>query len=54
MGIVFLMVIVSVSLALVFLIIFIIGAKSGQFDEGESPAIRILKEDNKKHKKEDK
>lgn len=36
----------SVSLALVFLILFIIGAKKGQFDEDESPAIRMLK-DNK-------
>lgn len=54
MGIVFLMMMVSISLALAFLVIFIIGAKRGQFDEGESPAIRILKEDNAKHKKEDK
>ena len=54
MGIVFLMVLVSVSLAFVFLIVFIIGTKKGQFDEGEAPAIRMLKEDKKKHKKEDK
>ena len=54
MGIVFLMVLVSVSLALVFLIVFIIGTKKGQFDEGEAPAIRMLKDDNIKHKKEDK
>ena len=55
MGIVFLMVLVSVSLALVFLIVFIIGTKKGQFDEGEAPAIRMLKEDSKKNiKKEDK
>lgn len=46
MGILFLMILVSVSLALVFLILFIVGAKKGQFDEGESPAVRILKEDN--------
>ena len=46
MGIVFLMMMASVSLALVFLILFIIGAKKGQFDEDESPAIRMLK-DNK-------
>lgn len=37
---------VSVSLALVFLILFFIGARKGQFDEGESPAIRMLKDDN--------
>lgn len=47
MGIIFLMILVSVSLALVFLILFIIGAKQGQFDEDESPAVRILKENNK-------
>lgn len=52
MGIVFLMVLVSVSLALVFLILFIIGAKKGQFDEGESPAIRMLKEDYKQQKED--
>ncbi|MRI62530.1 cbb3-type cytochrome oxidase assembly protein CcoS [Ornithobacterium rhinotracheale] len=52
MGIVFLMVLVSVSLAFIFLIVFIIGVKKGQFDEGEAPATRILKED-KKTKKED-
>lgn len=46
MEIVFLMMLSSVSLALVFLILFIIGAKKGQFDEDESPAIRMLK-DNK-------
>lgn len=53
MGIVFLMVLVSVSLALVFLAVFIIGVRKGQFDEGEAPAIRILKEDKKETKKED-
>lgn len=46
MEIVFLMMLSSVSLALVFLILFIIGAKKGQFDEDESPAVRMLK-DNK-------
>lgn len=46
MEIVFLMMLSSVSLALVFLFLFIIGAKKGQFDEDESPAIRMLK-DNK-------
>lgn len=36
------MIICSVSLALIFLIIFIIGAKKGQFEDDESPAVRIL------------
>ncbi len=43
---------VSVSLALVFLVLFIIGAKNGQFDEDESPAIRMLKDNNRNLKKE--
>ena len=38
----------SVSLALVFLALFVIGAKKGQFDEDESPAVRMLKEDKLK------
>ncbi len=42
MEILYLMIICSVSLALIFLIIFIIGAKKGQFEDDESPAVRIL------------
>ncbi|WP_317191845.1 MULTISPECIES: cbb3-type cytochrome oxidase assembly protein CcoS [Elizabethkingia] len=36
------MIICSVSLAVIFLIIFIIGAKNGQFEDDESPAVRML------------
>lgn len=36
------MIICSVSLAVIFLIIFIISAKNGQFEDDESPAVRIL------------
>lgn len=39
------MIICSVSLAVIFLIIFIISARSGQFEDDESPAVRILLED---------
>ncbi len=39
------MIICSVSLAVVFLIIFIIGAKKGHFEDDESPAVRILMDD---------
>jgi cbb3-type cytochrome oxidase maturation protein len=42
MDILYLMIICSVSIAVVFLIIFIIGAKNGQFEDDESPAVRIL------------
>ena len=48
MDILYLMIICSVSLAVVFLIIFIISAKKGQFEDDESPAVRILFDDEKK------
>lgn len=52
MEILYLMIICSVSLAVIFLIIFIIGAKKGQFEDDESPAVRILFDDKVKKKKE--
>lgn len=48
----YLMIICSVSLAVIFLMIFIIGAKKGQFEDDESPAVRILFDDETKTKKE--
>ena len=42
MDILYLMIICSVSLAVVFLIIFIYNARKGQFEDDESPAVRIL------------
>jgi len=45
--ILYLMIICSVSIAVIFLIVFIISAKNGQFDDDESPAVRILLEDKK-------
>jgi len=42
MEILYLMVLCSVSLAVVFLILFIYGMKKGQFDDDESPAVRML------------
>ncbi len=44
MDILYLMIICSVSLAVVFLIIFIVNVKKGQFEDDESPAVRILLE----------
>ncbi len=41
------MIICSVSIAVIFLIVFIISAKNGQFDDDESPAVSILLEDKK-------
>ena len=54
MEILYLMIICSVSLAVVFLIIFIIGAKKGQFEDDESPAVRILFDDEVKTDEEQK
>lgn len=44
MDILYLMILCSVSLALIFLIIFIVSARNGQFEDDESPAVRILLE----------
>lgn len=55
------MILCSVSLAAVFLVIFIVNARKGQFEDDESPAVRILfdsgeikdnKETQEKNKKE--
>ena len=48
MDILYLMIMCSVSLAVVFLIVFIVSAKKGQFDDDESPAVRILFDDEVK------
>jgi len=52
MEILYLMIICSVSLAVIFLVIFIIGAKKGQFEDDESPAVRILFDDEKQTEEE--
>lgn len=56
MGILLLMILSSLSLGLIFLVIFLISVKNGQFDDCETPAIRILFDDFslKKEKKVDK
>ncbi len=48
MEILSLMIICSVTLASVFLVLFLYSLKKGQFDEDESPAIRILFDNKKK------
>lgn len=53
MEILYLMIICSVSLAVVFLIIFIIGAKRGQFEDDESPAVRILFDDEARNEEKE-
>lgn len=52
MEILYLMIICSVTLAVIFLVIFIIGARKGQFEDDESPAVRILFEDEVKQEEE--
>lgn len=47
------MILCSVSLAAVFLIVFIVNARKGQFEDDESPAVRILFDDEVKEEKED-
>ena len=42
MDILYLMILCGVSLAVVFLIVFIVNVKKGQFEDDESPAVRIL------------
>ena len=57
MDILYLMILCSVSLAVIFLIIFFFFFRNGQFEDDESPAVRILldseniKEDSKVSKK---
>ena len=50
MDILYLMIVCSVSLAAVFLVIFIVNAKKGQFEDDESPAVRILIDDEIREK----
>lgn len=47
------MILCSASLAAVFLIIFIVNARKGQFEDDESPAVRILFEDEVREEKKD-
>lgn len=47
------MILCSVSLAVVFLVVFIVNARKGQFEDDESPAVRILFEDEIRDNKKD-
>lgn len=47
------MILCSASLAAVFLIVFIVNARRGQFEDDESPAVRILFDDEVKEEKAD-
>lgn len=47
------MILCSVSLAAVFLVVFIIFARKGQFEDDESPAVRILFDSDEIKEKKD-
>lgn len=53
MDILYLMILCSVSLAAVFLVVFIINARKGQFEDDESPAVRILFDSDEIKEKDD-
>lgn len=50
MSVIILLIIASVSVAILFLVIFIWAVKSGQFDDTVSPGIRMLFDDKKPSK----
>jgi len=52
MGIIYLMLIVSLVIAIFFLFIFIWATKNGQFEDDYTPSVRILFDDEKKQIKE--
>ena len=53
MKIIFVLIIVSLLLAIGFLIAFLWAVKSGQFDDSHTPAMRILFDDGKKSRSKD-
>jgi len=53
MGIMIFLLCVSLSVALVFLVVFIWNVKSGQYEDDYSPAHRILFEDKVEEKKKE-
>jgi len=53
MDILYLMILCSVSLAVIFLVVFIVNARKGQFEDDESPAVRILFDSDEIKEKED-
>ena len=51
MSIIILLISISLTIAIIFLLIFYWSMKSGQYDDTYTPSIRILFEDKKKEKK---
>lgn len=52
MGVIFLLIACSVFVAIIFLIAFLWGTKSGQFEDGYTPSVRMLFDDTVNKKKE--
>lgn len=50
MNIIFLLIGVSIVLAVLFLVLFIVSVKKGQFDDAETPGMRMLFEDELSNK----
>ncbi len=50
MGIITLLIAISITIAIVFLAVFVWSLRSGQFDDTTTPAMRILFDDRKKQR----
>jgi cbb3-type cytochrome oxidase maturation protein len=48
MGIIILLISISITIAVIFLIIFLWNLKSGQYDDTYTPSVRMLFDDKKK------
>ncbi|HEY8935671.1 MAG TPA: cbb3-type cytochrome oxidase assembly protein CcoS [Cyclobacteriaceae bacterium] len=51
MGIIIMLISISITIAVLFLIIFIWSMKNGQYDDTYTPSVRMLFEDKKKEQK---
>ena len=54
MSVIYILIPVSLCIAIVFLAVFFLAVKNGQFDDDETPAIRMLFNDHVKNKKKEK
>ncbi|MDO3694795.1 cbb3-type cytochrome oxidase assembly protein CcoS [Wenyingzhuangia sp. chi5] len=52
MSVIYILIIVSLCVAVVFLAVFFLAVKNGQFEDDETPAIRMLFNDDVKNKQE--
>lgn len=52
MSVIYILIIVSLCVAVVFLAVFFLAVRNGQFEDDETPAIRMLFNDHVKNKQE--